>query len=418
MILLIVLSGFFSASETALTAFKSTELEEIEDESPKRGKLLRGWLRRPNEMLTGILLGNNIVNILSSSIATAVTFKVMGNSPKAIATVTIAMTIIILIFGEITPKIIAKNQASKISRIVIVPIYILSYIAKPFIKILMGVSILIGRILGVEIKDENIMITEEDIISFVNIGKEEGIIEEQEQEMIHSIVGFGETTAKEVMTPRTSMYAVEGNKTIDDIWDDMLEMGFSRIPVYDDTIDNIIGILYIKDILTYLKEGKANTKVKTIVRKPYFVPETKCITEILGEFKSKKVHIAMVLDEYGGIGGVLTIEDLIEEIVGDIRDEYDTEDEESIHEVDGNKYEIDAMLDIETINKELGINLPESEDYESLGGLIITELGRVASVGDEVILDGLKLKVLELNKMRVSKVLIEKENKEEQWEKE
>ena len=413
LILLIILSGFFSASETALTSFKSTDLEEVEESSPKSGKLLKGWLKKPNEMLTGILLGNNIVNILSSSIATAVTFKVMGSSPKAIALVTIAMTIIILIFGEITPKIIAKNQASKISKIVIVPIYILTFLTKPLIKILIGVSVLIGRIFGVEIKDESIMITEEDIISFVNIGKAEGIIEEEEQEMIHSIVGFGETTAKEVMTPRTAMYAVEGNKSINDIWNDMLDMGFSRIPVYDDTIDNIIGILYIKDILNYLKEGKTETKVKEIVREPYFVPETKSIIEILREFKSKQVHIAMVLDEYGGVGGILTIEDLIEEIVGEIRDEFDTEDEESIHEVEGNKFEIDAMLDIETINKELGLNLPTSEDYESLGGLIITELGRVASVGDEVILDGVKLVVLELNKMRISKVLIEKETNEE-----
>lgn len=414
MILLVILSGFFSASETALTAFKSIHLEDIEHDDPKRAKLLRKWLRRPNEMLTGMLLGNNIVNILASSIATAVTFKVLGNSPKAIAIVTLAMTIIILIFGEITPKIIAKNHSKSISKLVIVPIYILSFVTKPIIKILMGISVFIGRIFGVEIKDENIMITEEDIISFVNVGEAEGIIEEEEKEMIHSIVGFGETTAKEVMTPRTAMFAVEGNKTIDDIWTEMLEMGFSRIPVYEHTIDNIIGILYVKDILNYLKDGKVNVQVKEIVREPYFVPETKSIIEILSEFKAKKVHIAMVLDEYGGIVGVLTIEDLIEEIVGDIRDEFDTEEDETIHEVSPNKYEIDAMLDIETINKVLGLCLPISEDYETLGGLMLTELGKVASIGDEVVIDGIKLIVLETNKMRVSKVLIEKENSDEE----
>lgn len=397
-----------------MTAFKSIHLEDIEHDDPKRAKLLRKWLRRPNEMLTGMLLGNNIVNILASSIATAVTFKVLGNSPKAIAIVTLAMTIIILIFGEITPKIIAKNHSKSISKLVIVPIYILSFVTKPIIKILMGISVFIGRIFGVEIKDENIMITEEDIISFVNVGEAEGIIEEEEKEMIHSIVGFGETTAKEVMTPRTAMFAVEGNKTIDDIWTEMLEMGFSRIPVYEHTIDNIIGILYVKDILNYLKDGKVNVQVKEIVREPYFVPETKSIIEILSEFKAKKVHIAMVLDEYGGIVGVLTIEDLIEEIVGDIRDEFDTEEDETIHEVSPNKYEIDAMLDIETINKVLGLCLPISEDYETLGGLMLTELGKVASIGDEVVIDGIKLIVLETNKMRVSKVLIEKENSDEE----
>ncbi|MEG0398395.1 MAG: hemolysin family protein, partial [Cetobacterium sp.] len=206
------------------------------------------------------------------------------------------------------------------------------------------------------------------------------------------------------------MFAVEGKKTINDIWNEIMEMGYSRIPVYDDTIDNILGILYIKDLLHYLKEGNTDVQVKTIVRQAYFVPETKSIIEILAEFKIKKVHIAMVLDEYGGIGGVLTIEDLIEEIVGEIRDEFDNEEEESIFEINSSKFEVDAMLDIETINKSLNLELPTSEDYESLGGLIVTELGRIADIGDEVNFDKIKLTVLEVNKMRVSKVMIEKES--------
>ncbi|MEG0730230.1 MAG: hemolysin family protein, partial [Cetobacterium sp.] len=383
LVVLILLSGFFSASETALTSFKSIHLEEVENADPKRAKLLKKWLKKPNEMLTGMLLGNNVVNILASSIATALTFNLMGDSPRAIVIVTASMTVIILIFGEITPKIIAKNHASEISKIVIVPIYILSFITKPIIKVLMVISAFIGRIFGVELKNENLMITEEDLISFVNVGEAEGIIEEEEKQMIHSIVGFGETSAKEVMTPRTKMFAVEGKKTINDIWNEIMEMGYSRIPVYDDTIDNILGILYIKDLLHYLKEGNTDVQVKTIVRQAYFVPETKSIIEILAEFKIKKVHIAMVLDEYGGIGGVLTIEDLIEEIVGEIRDEFDNEEEESIFEINSSKFEVDAMLDIETINKSLNLELPTSEDYESLGGLIVTELGRIADIGDE-----------------------------------
>ncbi|MBC2856608.1 MAG: hemolysin family protein [Cetobacterium sp.] len=410
LVVLILLSGFFSASETALTSFKSIHLEEVENADPKRAKLLKKWLKKPNEMLTGMLLGNNVVNILASSIATALTFNLMGDSPRAIVIVTASMTVIILIFGEITPKIIAKNHASEISKIVIVPIYILSFITKPIIKVLMVISAFIGRIFGVELKNENLMITEEDLISFVNVGEAEGIIEEEEKQMIHSIVGFGETSAKEVMTPRTKMFAVEGKKTINDIWNEIMEMGYSRIPVYDDTIDNILGILYIKDLLHYLKEGNTDVQVKTIVRQAYFVPETKSIIEILAEFKIKKVHIAMVLDEYGGIGGVLTIEDLIEEIVGEIRDEFDNEEEESIFEINSSKFEVDAMLDIETINKSLNLELPTSEDYESLGGLIVTELGRIADIGDEVNFDKIKLTVLEVNKMRVSKVMIEKES--------
>ncbi|MGL5960972.1 MAG: hemolysin family protein [Cetobacterium sp.] len=410
LVVLILLSGFFSASETALTSFKTTDLEDVEKSNKKTAHLLKKWLKSPNEILTGMLLGNNIVNILGSSIATALAINVMGNSPRSLAIVTAVMTVLILIFGEITPKIMAKNNAKYFSKLVIAPIYYFGVLMKPLVKILMWTSILIGRILGVEVKTENIMFTEEDLISFVNVGEAEGIIEEEEKEMIHSIVGLGETNAKEIMTPRTSMFAVEGNKTLDDIWEEMIEAGFSRIPVYEETIDNIIGVLYTKDVLKYLKSNSTNTQVKELLREVYYVPETKSIIEILQEFKSKKVHIALVLDEYGGIGGVLTIEDLLEEIVGEIRDEFDHEEEETIKEIEFNRYEVDAMLDIETINKNLAIELPISEDYESLGGLLMSELGKIPSIGDIVQFEDVKLIVLEVEKMRVSKVEIQRED--------
>lgn len=408
LVVLILLSGFFSASETALTSFKTTDLEDIEKSNKKTAHLLKKWLKSPNEILTGMLLGNNIVNILGSSIATALAINIMGNSPRSLAIVTGIMTVLILIFGEITPKIMAKNNSKGFSKLVIGPMYYFGLLMKPIVKILMWTSILIGRILGVEVKTENIMFTEEDLISFVNVGEAEGIIEEEEKEMIHSIVGLGETNAKEIMTPRTSMFAVEGNKTLDDIWEEMIEAGFSRIPVYEETIDNIIGVLYTKDVLNYLKAHSTDTQVKELVREAYYVPETKSIIEILQEFKSKKVHIALVLDEYGGIGGVLTIEDLLEEIVGEIRDEFDNEEEESIKEIDDNRYEVDAMLDIETINKSLNIDLPISEDYESLGGLIMSELGKIPAIGDIVDFEDVKLVVVEVEKMRVSKVEIQR----------
>lgn len=408
LVVLILLSGFFSASEIALTSFKTTDLEDIEKSNKKTAHLLKKWLKSPNEILTGMLLGNNIVNILGSSIATALAINIMGNSPRSLAIVTGIMTVLILIFGEITPKIMAKNNSKGFSKLVIAPMYYFGVIMKPIVKVLMWTSILIGRILGVEVKTENIMFTEEDLISFVNVGEAEGIIEEEEKEMIHSIVGLGETNAKEIMTPRTSMFAVEGNKTLDDIWDEMIEAGFSRIPVYEDTIDNIIGVLYTKDVLNYLKEHSTDTQIKELVREAYFVPETKSIIEILQEFKSKKVHIALVLDEYGGIGGILTIEDLLEEIVGEIRDEFDNEEEESIKEIDDNRYEVDAMLDIETINKNLNIDLPISEDYESLGGLIMSELGKIPAIGDIVDFQNVRLVVVEVEKMRVSKVEIQR----------
>lgn len=414
---LILLSGFFSASETALTAYRSNNLEKLDETKNKKVyELLKKWLKEPNEMLTGMLIGNNIVNILASSITTVVVVNYFGKNGSSVLLATAIMTVMILIFGEITPKLIARNNSSAVAEFVIFIIYILAFILKPIITMLMLISKLIGRILGINMTSSQIMITEEDIISFVNVGNAEGIIEEDEKEMIHSIVTLGETTAKEVMTPRTSMLVFEGSKTINEVWDDIIENGFSRIPIYNETIDNIIGIVYVKDLMNQVKNGSLDQPISKFVRSPYYIPETKSIIEILKEFRNLKVHIAIVLDEYGGVVGLVTIEDLIEEIVGEIRDEYDHEEEEFFKKIAENEYEVDAMIDIETLDKELEIDLPISEDYESLGGLIVTELGRISSVGDEVVLGNIYLKVLEIDKMRVSKVFIKilPNNKEEE----
>jgi putative hemolysin len=407
-VVLIILSGVFSASETALTAFKSTDLEEIEKTNPKTAKLLKIWLTKPNEILTAILLGNNIVNILASSIATIVTIKMVGsNSGNAVAIATVFMTIIVLIFGEITPKIVAKTYSRKISGIMIMPIYILSIIAFPIIKLLMLVTKIISKMLGVDIKHENLMITEEEIKSYIKVGEAEGVIEEEEREMIHSIIEFGDTTAKEVMTPRTSVFMLDGESSIDEVWDEILGSGYSRIPVYGEDYDEILGILYVKDLMSLVKDGKTDIPLKNILREAFFVPDTKSIVEILEEFRRKQVHMAIVLDEYGGTVGVLTIEDLIEEIIGEIKDEYDFHEEDEIEKVGENKYKVDARINIEDLNKELNLNIPESEDYESLGGYILDVLGRVAEPNDYIEQNGVRMTVLEVDKMRVVNILIE-----------
>lgn len=414
LIILVIFSGVFSASETALTAFKSIALEEINDKNPKIGKRLKEWLTKPNDMLTALLLGNNIVNILATSIATTFITTILAKNNllhtkgMSILISTTFMSIIILIFGEITPKIIAKNHSAKISSKVIGPVYILSKITKPLIIILTWISKLISRILGIEINDEMMMMTEKDIISYINVGEAEGIIEEEEKDMIESIVTFGETSAKEIMTPRTSVYAIEGNKTINEVWNDLIKLGYSRIPVYNGVIEDVLGLLYVKDLLNAVKEGKIDCPVKNFVRKAFFVPETKPVLKILADFKDSKVHMAIVIDEYGGVVGVVTIEDVVEEIFGEIRDEYDKE-EDSIKKLSDFEYEIDARLDIETINKELEIFLPLSEDYESLGGLILNELDEMAKVEDTVTLENIKLKVKEIKKNRISKIILKKE---------
>ena len=415
LVVLIILSGVFSASETALTAFKRIQLSEVEKESTRAAELLKRWLKKPNEMLTAILLGNNIVNILASSIATVLAIDLIGDNSEgnAVATATLIMTIAILIFGEITPKIVAKSYSDTVSRIVISPIYYLSLVFYPIILILMFISKTISKIFGIRIGNENLMITEEDIKSFVSVGEAEGIIEEEEKEMIHSIFEFGDTAVKEVFVPRTSMFALEASQTLDEVWDEIVEKGFSRIPVYEERIDNITGILYIKDLLNVIKEGETSNSVSKYLREAYFVPETKPLFELLDEFRKKQVHIAIALDEYGGTVGMLTIEDLLEEIVGEIKDEYD-EEEENIRKVGENKYKVDAMIDVETLNKTLEIDIQESEDYETFGGFIQTTLGRVAEKDDILEYKNIKIRILKTEKHRIDQVLIEILHEEEE----
>ena len=418
LVILILLSGFFSAAETALTAFSSIHLEEIAEKSPRKGELLKQWLKKPTEILTGLLLGNNIVNIFSTSLATALITKFLSqkgveSQNQSVLISTLIMTVVILIFGEITPKIIAKSHSTEISKKVILPIYLLTKLTKPFIFILTMISKLISRIIGIDISDNVMKITEQDIISYVNVGKAEGVIEAEEKNMIESIVTFGDTLAREIMTPRTSVYAVSGDEKVGEIIDQVISYGFSRIPVYNEGIDDIVGILYVKDLLVAVKEGKINSPVKNFIRKAFFIPETKSVLSILEDFKKEHIHMAIAVDEYGGTVGVVTIEDVIEEIFGDIRDEYDSDEKDNIKQISENVYEVDCMIDVEELNKTLNIHLPESDDYDSLGGLILNELNEMAEIGDVINIENVELKVLEIDKIRVSKVLLTKKESEE-----
>mgnify|MGYP003417470852 FL=1 len=418
LIILVTMSAFFSASETALTAFNRSKLKAIAEKNQRKADLLKGWLKKPNEILTALLIGNNIVNILASSIATMVAISILGNNSRAIAISTGAMTILLLIFGEITPKVVAKAYSTHISNAVIKLVYMLSKLFLPISKILMVVSKLIARIFGVKIDEIAFLITEEEIKSVVSVGEEEGVIEEEEKKMIHSIFEFTDTTVKEIMIPRTTVFAVEASKTLEEIWDVITGNGYSRIPVYEEGIDNIIGVFYIKDIFNVIRDGKLNMQVKSFIREAYFVPETKALVEMLEEFKKKHIHMAIVLDEYGGTSGIITIEDLIEEIVGDINDEFDIEHDEEIKKVADNKYIIDAMLDVEFLNEELSIDLPVSEDYDSLGGYIYSVLGRVSLEKDTITHDNgkVEIRVLEVDNRRIVKALIIKREEKEKDE--
>jgi len=406
LLILLFFSAFFSASETALTALGKFRLKALLEKEGNGTKAVDLWAKDPNRFLATILFGNNVVNIGASVLASFIAMRIFGNelTAKIAWGVTGIMTFIILTFGELVPKQFARDNAERIAPKIMGFLKGLSFVLAPFIRVLLFVSRGTLRIFGKKVVEPGPFMTEEEIKSLIGLGEEEGVLEEDEKEMIESIFEFGDTKVQEVMVPRTEMSCVEINTELEGILSLLREVGYSRIPVYEERVDNIVGFLYAKDLLKLLggREEK-ELVVRDFIREPYFVPETKQVNELLREFQRNKIHMAVVVDEYGGVAGLITLEDLIEEIVGEIEDEYDT-GEESIKHLENGEAFVDAGIDIGELNEELGIMLPEQEGIETLGGFITNFLGHVPSVGEVVECEGFTICVVEATKRRVGKV--------------
>jgi putative hemolysin len=404
--ILLLLSAGFSSSETALTSLTISKIRQIREYDEERANLLKRAKKRLNTMLATILIGNNIVNIAATAILTEVTIKLFkGNQATIIATG--VMTVLILVFGEITPKTFAAQNPEKVAVRVIGPLGFLSTVFTPILFILNSITGFIVKILGGDIKSNAPFVTEEEIRSLVDVGEEEGILQHQEKEMIEGIFEIDDIEVTEVMVPRIDIVAVSEDATIDDALDLIVTYGHSRIPVYKETIDNITGILYAKDTLAVLSNKDNEIQelaISSLMRPAYYVPETKKINKLLKELQQNKIHMAIVLDEYGGTEGLVTIEDILEEIVGDIFDEYDNEIS-MIEKVDNDKYLVKAEISIEEINEIFNTDLPE-EDFDSLGGFIFSTLGRVPVKGDVVKYDKLQMTVTKLHNRRIKQILI------------
>ncbi len=415
------ISAFFSAAVTALSSLRRIHMgmEEREKDS-KEEKLLRLWLKNPNELLTTLLFGKTVVYILSVQISMELfkdCYKALNLETGSFSYMLVSFIVIgifILIFVEMIPIIYAKSKVYKISKALIVPLDTARIILRPFILIFIQVAKFILRLFRIKPDERIFEMTEEDIKTFVKAGTEEGIIEEGEEEMIHSIFEFSDTTVKEILTPRTAVFALDMEKSLGEVWDEVIEQGFSRIPVYNENIDKIVGIVHIKDLLRYNKEKDFHLKMKELMKEVYFVPATKTLVELLEEFKRKQSHMAVIIDEYGGTLGIVTIEDLLEEIVGEIRDEFDQE-EESIQQIRESLFDIKGDTLIEELNEELSVNIPLSEEYDTVAGYIQDELGKVAETGNQVKGTGYILKVMEVNNKRIEKVrvVITEKNSEE-----
>lgn len=420
LLVLLILSAFFSASETALTSIGRLKVRRLIMEKIRGSKSLQYLTDNPSRMLSTILIGNNIVNICASVLAGGIVMRYtaqLGSTGVAIGVATGAMTFIILVFGEITPKTVAIRNAEKISlfvapiistlEVVVRPVaYLLSFVSRPFI-----------RFFGGRIPKKGPFITEKEIKMLVSIGEREGVIEEEEREMITSIFEFGDTTVREVMTPRPDMQCIEVKEPIENAIKTIQEGGHSRIPVYDGSMDNIIGVVYAKDFLKVMGEDLTKLNLRDFLRPPLIIPEGKKIDDLLHQMQSARTHVAIIVDEYGDTAGLVTLEDLIEEIVGEIYDEFEKK-VKPVEKIDKNTTIIDARLSIKDINKLLKINLPErEEEYGTVSGFVFTLLGKIPAVGDSVRYGEFEISVERVHRRRITRLKITKLPKvqEEEW---
>ncbi len=401
LIILLLLSAFFSSAETALTTSNKIKMKRLADEGNKNAALVLKITDNPDKMLSAILIGNNIVNISASSLATIFVQSCFGD--WAISIGTGVLTLLVLIFGEITPKTAATAFANSIALKYAKVIWGLMVILTPLIIIVNILSSGVMFILGVKKDSKESTFTEEELRTIMNVSHEEGIIEKEEREMINNVFDFGDAEAKDVMIPRIDMCMVEENCSYDELIDIFKENKYTRIPVYQESPDNVIGIINIKDLILY--RAGDEFKIRDFLREAYYTYEYKKLSELMIEMKKDSVNITIVLDEYGVTAGLITIEDLLEEIVGEIRDEYDYDEEDIINEIADGEYIVDGQVKLDDVNECLGLSLT-SEDYDSLGGYIIGYLDRLPAKGDKVEQDNLTLVVDSMIKNRIDKIHI------------
>lgn len=412
-VILVVFSGFFSASETALTSVSRHRLKSLakgKDEEEEENEV-----HFFNKLLTTLLISNNLVNILASSLAAVMFARIISSESLSTIVSTLVMTFLLLIFGEITPKILARQNTEKLFEFSIKLIVFLSKVFSPLIAIFISVSNSFVKLFGGQVVQETPFITIEDIASYLEMGREEGSITHEEGLMIERTIQMDETLVKEIMIPRIDVVAIEEGRTLKEVVELIVEEEYSRIPVYRDTIDNIVGICYAKDVLSFIAERGLEViekvLVKEIMRPPLFVPELMPVSELLKEFKTKKVHMAIVVDEYGGTAGIVTMEDILEEIFGEIMDEYDDHETIGIKKLDEDSYLVDATLSLNDIERELRIEFPEGE-FETLAGYLLDKFHHIPRVGETYEYDGITFKVVAASRSKIEKVLVKIKNED------
>ncbi|WP_298836337.1 HlyC/CorC family transporter [uncultured Clostridium sp.] len=396
LIILLLCSAFFSASETALMTLSKIRLRNMVESEIKGANIINKLLENPSKLLGGILVGNNIANIGASALATSLAITYYKDSGVAIAT--IIMTILVLIFAEITPKSLAAQNSEKIALKIAKPLSVITFILNPLVTLLIYITNSIIKVLGGEVNKRRPFITEEELKTMVSVSHEEGVLEGEEKQMIYNVFDFRDSQAKDVMTPRTDMIVANSNSTYAELINIFRQEQFSRLPIYKDTIDNIIGVLYIKDLI-FFEDGKDEFKIEKHMREPYFTYEFKITADLFADMRLKRVPISIILDEYGGTAGIVTFQDLVEEIVGDIDDEYD-DDADQIQVIKEDEFIVAGDTKISMVNEMIGLNI-ESDDFDSIGGFVTGLLGRLPKTGETINYNDTKFIVQEVSKNRI-----------------
>lgn len=402
-IILILLSAFFSSAETALTTVNRIRVQTLVEQGNKNAKVLSKVIEDSGKLLSTILIGNNIVNMSASSLTTVMVTNMFGSAVVGIGTGLI--TLLILIFGEITPKTLATIHSETLSLHYARIIYILMKIMTPVIFVVSNLANGFMILLHIDPNGKSSTMTEHELRTIVNVSQEDGVIEDEEKQMIYNVFDFGDSVAKDVMVPRIDMTFVSVDTSYQELLDIFKVHKHTRFPVYEDNTDNIIGIINVKDLI--LLDPEAEFSIRNILREPYFTYEYKTTASLMVDMRKASVNLAIVLDEYGATAGLITLENLLEEIVGEIRDEYDEDEEEDLKEiVPGKEYLALGSAKLDDISEDLGLDL-DSEDYDSIGGYIIEQLDKLPVQGQSVTLEnGLRLVVEKTSKNRVELVHI------------
>jgi putative hemolysin len=398
-ILLLGLSGFFSSAETALTTVSKMRIRTLAEAGDKKAITLMKVIENPGKMLSMILVGNNIVNLSASSMMTTLTMELFGS--KAVGVATGVLTLLILVFGEITPKTMATLNAERLSLAYAGIVYWLMRLLTPVIFLVNKLSTAVMFLLRVDPNKKPDAITEDELRTIVEVSHEEGVIESEEKKMINNVFDFGDAVARDVMVPRIDMVMVDVNATYKELIELFRKERFTRIPVYENSTDNVIGIINVKDFLLY--DNAQKFSLRDLLRQPLYTYEYKKTAELMVEMRKTSNNIIIVLDEYGATAGLITLEDMLEEIVGDIRDEYDEDEEDEVKEIAPNEYLVSGSAKLDDLNDRLDLEL-ESEDYDSIGGLVIGLLEHLPEEGEAVDCGNIRLVVEHVEKNRIDKI--------------